>query len=405
MRRPWDETAAVEAGPAPVASPIGVCVYVFFPAGGIGRYTNEWMRALYASEEVAAEVVCSPDFQWKQAGGYPAWTGLMSLSHPVPAFRRARFLAGQFVNPRRGIAHAAARGAGLLHFANINHLSFPSWRGALKASGVRVCATVHDVKRPTPILSRRWEDRQLKAFYRTADALFVHANHQADELIAFAGIEPEKIHVVPHGPYAHGPLPEDRGLARARWGLPVDRQVALFFGQIREEKNLDRLIDALARCERRPHLVVAGAGGSRERQPVDFYHRRAREAGVEDRVTFIARYLADEEVGELFAASDWVALPYRSTFTSQSGVLNVAANYERPVLAGPAPVLTETVAGSDIGVVCAGDTAEAIAEGIDRLCRRVEAGYRHGFAAYRDRYSWAENVRRTLSVYKQLVGA
>lgn len=387
---------------ADASRPIRACFYVFFPAGGIGRYTNELSGALNARAEVSVDVVCAPDFQWKDAPEYEAQAVLKSISHSVPLLRRLRFLQGQFTNPKRCIRYAVEHGADIIHFANVNHLSFPFWRKPLEQSGIRVALSAHDVKRQKSIINRAWEDRQLKAFYRFADALFVHAAYQADELVEYAGVRRDKIHIVPHGLYAYPLARISQQEARAELGIPTDRRVALFFGQIRDEKNLDQLIHGLQMSTAKPHLVVAGNAGGRHRG-IDFYQDYARRHGVDHLITFIPKYIPDEKVGELFVASDWVALPYSNVFSSQSGVLNVAAFFERPVLVSSSPVLRETVATCDIGVVCDGDTAAAIADGIDRMDRRIRDGHQHQFQVYQERYSWQENARLTVDVYKALL--
>ncbi len=383
--------------------PIRVGVYIFFPAGGIGRYTYEWLRVLGRMPEVEAEIICTPDFQWKEAEEYKAWDGLRSISHEVPFFRRMRFVTGQFINPMRSIRHVEEADLDIIHIANINHFSFPFWRKALEKSRARVTVAVHDVLRQKAILNRMWEDRQLKAFYRFADALFVHSGYQASELIDFAGISPSRIHEVPHGPYPHGAPSADRETLRRRLGLAPDRQVALFFGQIRDEKNLGGFIRAMALTRADYHLLVAGAVSARHRG-TDHYQQIARQVGVADRITFLDRFIPDEEVPDLFTAADWVTLPYSNAFTSQSGVLNVAAHYERPVLVSSSPVLHETVQRCNIGVACAGDSVPALAEGIERITQQVRRKHVFTFEEYRKAYSWEENARRTLAVYRQLLG-
>lgn len=382
--------------------PLRVGFYVFFPGGGIGRYTHRLMATMGRRPGVEVEAICTPDYEWARADGYATWDGLATISHDIPTLRRWRFLKGQFVNPTRAIDRAVSTGLDVLHLANINHLSFPYWRSRIEETDVRVVASAHDVRRGKSIVSRRWENRQLKAFYRFADALFVHSNYQMRELSAFADVPLETVHVVPHGLYSHGLVEASQADLREKWGFPADRQVALFFGKIRDEKNLDGLLRALALSERPPHLVVAGSEDARHRGG-DYYRQLADTLDITGHVTFIPRFVEEEEVGELFVASDWVALPYESTFTSQSGVLNVAAHYERPVLVSAAPVLRETVQACDIGVACSGDRPERLAGGIERMHRRLEAGHSHAFDVYRDRFSWGENVSRTLTVYRELL--
>ena len=375
---------------------------MFFPGGGIGRYTHKLMEAMGKRSGVEVEVICTPDYQWVHADGYATWDGLASISHDIPTLRRWRFLKGQFVNPKRAIEHAVSADLDVLHLANINHLTFPYWRPKIEGTDIKVMASAHDVKRGKSIISRRWEDRQLKAFYRFADALFVHSDYQVRELAAFADVPQEKIHVVPHGLYAHSPVDASQEALREKWDLLVNRQVALFFGKIRDGKNLDGLLRALPCTETMPHLVVAGREDGRH-HGIDHYRQLASDMGVANRVTFIPRFIEDEEVGELFVASDWVALPYKEHFTSQSGVLNVAAHYERPVLVSSAPVLRETVQACDIGVACPGDDPEALAAGIQNIHQRLETGHAHAFEAYHRQFSWSENASRTLTVYRDLL--
>jgi len=384
-------------------APIRVFAYVFFPAGGIGRYTSEWATAMNGQPGVEVTLLCGSDFAWKASDAYSVWDGLRPLSHPIPPIRRARFLRGQFVNPLRAVRYAAREGAGVLHFATVNHLSSPLWQRALERAEMKVTATVHDVQRRKAILHRRWETRQLTAFYRYADALFVHSDQQRDELVAFAGVDAARVHVVPHGPYAYAPPAADVRTLRRRYGLPEVGQVALCFGQLRDQKNLDGLLDAVALRRLPVHLFVAGNAPNGHR-PHRHYVERAEALGLAERVTFLPRYIPDEEVGDLFTASDWVALPYRSDFTSQSGVLNVAVQYHRPVLVSEAPVLRETVAQCDIGVVAESNEPEALARGVERLMERVAQEDPFAFEQYRARNSWAENARRSRAVFEELVG-
>jgi len=363
------------------------------------------MAAMAGSSNARVKALCVPEYEWADADQYTTWEGLVSISHDVPLFRRLRFLKGQFVNPLRAMNNARKSGLDILHFSHINHLSFPFWKKQLERMEVRVAATAHDVRRQNRIVSRWWEERQLKSFYRFVDALFVHSEHQVEKLIEFADANRKKIHVVPHGPYEHGPAPNGKQRAREKWDLPRDRPVALFFGQVRDEKNLDNFIEAVALSSTSPAVVVAGRMGGRRHRGPDYYRGIADQLGVDEQIRFIPRHITDEETGELFTASDWVALPYQEEFTSQSGVLNVAAHYERPVLVGGAPVLQETVQASDIGVTCATSSPQELAKGIDAITQKVSNGYHHAFEEYQQNHSWEENARRTLAVYRKIVGS
>lgn len=382
--------------------PLRVFNYVFFPAGGIGRYSSEWATVMNRQDGVEVTLLCAPDFAWKDSPGYPSWVGLQPLSHPMPLLRRARFLRGQLSNPLRAIRYAKAQGADVLHLSSVNHLSFPLWRRAIVGSGLALTVTVHDVRRRIAVVHRGWETRQLQALYRFADALFVHSENQRDELVEFAHVEPDRVTVIPHGPYAYTTPSADPCQLRTRYGLPQNMQVALCFGQLRDQKNLDGLLEAVALQDAPVHLFVAG-NAPNGHMPHEHYAARAEALGLANQVTFLPRYIPDEEVADLFAASDWVALPYRSDFTSQSGVLNVAVHYHRPVLVSGAPVLRETVERCDIGVVAASDAPTDLSAGVSRMVGRVRAGEHFDFQGYRERYSWEENAKRSTAVFRNLV--
>ena len=384
--------------------PIRVGTYVYFPGGGIGRYTVEVLRALGRLPDVEAELWCAPDFHWQQPDGYAVWDGLWGLTDPRPTVRRSNFLISQVLSPRRAARRARREGTDVVHFASFNNLTFPLWKRALSRSGARVVITAHDVLRVKPILHAGWEDGQLAAVYRWADALLVHSEHQKAELIAFAAVDPERVHLVPHGPYAYAEATEAPLALRRRYGLPADRQVALFFGQLRDEKGLEPFFHAMARAERPFHLLVTGAAGGGHRG-ADYYRAAAEQAGVGDRVTLLDRFVPDEEVGDVFSAADWVALPYEERFTSQSGVLNVAAHFRKPALVSSAPVLAETVRASGIGVAANGDSPDVLLAAADELTRLVADGASFPFDRYARRYSWQANAEQTRAIYRDVLAA
>jgi glycosyltransferase involved in cell wall biosynthesis len=252
------------------------------------------------------------------------------------------------------------------------------------------------------MVSRRYEDRQLRHFYRRADALLVHSAAQVVELEEFAQVPRERVHIVPHGPYDYGRPSAEKTDLRRRYGLPADKSIALFFGNIRDDKNLDLLIKGWTRFRGEAHLLVAGRGSGSPHKPIAYYKALVERLALNDAVTFADRYVPDNEVADLFAASDWVAIPYCRTFTSQSGVLNVAVCYDRPVLASGAATFAETLGQCDVGVCVPPDDGDALVSGIESLLARLRSGHAHQFERYRQMFSWQENVRRTIEVYRLL---
>lgn len=381
-----------------------ILFYLFFPSGGIGYYTHCVLAEFATRADTQVELACVPSYHWRQQATYPTWPGLREISHSHPWLRKTNFLLGQFINPVRVCHRAASTGVDILHLCNITYLSYAYWRGLRDRSGARLVATVHTVRRNSALVNHQYESRQLRRVYGDADALLVHSEAQAMDLVMYAGIDRHKIHVVPHGPSEYGAPHADRATLRARYGLPQDKQISLFFGDIRPDKNLDLMLRAMVPYRDRLHLLVAGRGDRSGRRGAGWYKSLAGQLGLSGHVLFLDHYIPDDEVPDLFELSDWVALPYSRSFTSQSGVLNVATRYRRPVLASSSPTLAETIQNSDIGLLVEADALEALKDGIGAICDRVNERYPHNFEAYNSHFTWQRNVERTLSVYQSIIG-
>jgi glycosyltransferase involved in cell wall biosynthesis len=163
------------------------------------------------------------------------------------------------------------------------------------------------------------------ALLRTVDAVVVHSQDGARRVIEEAKVPAERVHVIPHGAFAH--------LARLPEGPPPPalaglegRRVVLFFGLVRPYKGVDLLVDALAGTPDDIVLLVIGM----PRMSLAPLERRARELGIADRLRFVPRFVPDSDLPAYFRRADVVALPYREI--EQSGVLYTALAFGTPLL-------------------------------------------------------------------------
>ena len=142
-----------------------------------------------------------------------------------------------------------------------------------------------------------------------------------------------------------------------RLGAPGAPEI-LFFGNVREYKGLEDLMEALPLVRRSvdAKLVVAGTFF----EPIERFREQARRLGVEGQVSFVSDYVPDEDVASLFARSAVVALPYRSA--PGSGVLGQAAVAARPVVATSVGSLPALI--GERGVLVAPNDPAALADGL-----------------------------------------
>lgn len=261
----------------------------------------------------------------------------------------------------------------------------------LRVIRIPLVLTVHDV---LPHMARWWERRSLYHFsYRAVDRIIVHSRHNAEVLVKVAGVDPPKVSVVPHGldPLGLNAVVSQTD-ARRQLGLPLDVHIALAFGGIRKDKGLDVALQALSLVDNWV-LVVAG-----ESYGHSAYVRLAESLGVERRVCWHVGFVPDELVSLYFTAADIVALPYKPSFESQSGVLFQAYRHHKPVVATNVGGLGEAVHDDRSGIVVPPDDPQAFAEGMIaalRIAPHIE------WSLIEHKYSWDAVAEATLRVYRR----
>jgi glycosyltransferase involved in cell wall biosynthesis len=98
---------------------------------------------------------------------------------------------------------------------------------------------------------------------------------------------------------------------------------------------------------------------------VQSYREQIRTLGLEDAVTLQADYVPNERVGEYFSAADLVVLPYLSA--TQSGIAQIAYNFDRPVIATNVGGLAEVVLDGRTGYIVPPEDPDALAHAIARF--------------------------------------
>jgi glycosyltransferase involved in cell wall biosynthesis len=199
---------------------------------------------------------------------------------------------------------------------------------------------------------------------RQGDAFIVHSEQDLHRLHALL---PEAQVIRAHHP-TYAELAEQSGKPatdrlRDELGLPADRPILLFFGFVRPYKGLEYLIQALplVLAQQPVHLLVVGEFWTSP----EFYERYAREYGVESAVTFVNRYVPNEELGQYFDLADVVVLPYVSA--TQSGVAQLAFGFGKPVVTTRVGGLHEVVHDGVNGLLVPPQDEVALADAIVRF--------------------------------------
>lgn len=276
-------------------------------------------------------------------------------------------------------------------FATYSEHFAPLWAGSLRRltqeRGTVFGAVVHDPERTSGIGPRWWHRRSVAAKYSALREAFVHSPMTLDTILPMPAL---RTTVIPQGIYEAPPANVPRANWRAMHRLPLNAKVMLSFGHIRDNKNLDLVLQAM-RSFPDLYLVVSGKEQSTGQKNADFYHDLSRELGVADRCRWLIGFIPDEEISDIFVACDLLLLTYSRTFHSASAVLNLAANFRIPCLAsGGESNLGYVVQQYNLGVWLEPDSVDRLIVGIEAFLHGTMPAPR--WQDYENDNSWERNA-------------
>jgi D-inositol-3-phosphate glycosyltransferase len=192
----------------------------------------------------------------------------------------------------------------------------------------------------------------------------------------------------------------DKDQARKELGIPTEVPAILFFGYIRKYKGLDILLQAMPDILRQLpelRLIIAGEFYSNE----DDHKKLIEELKIPAKNLVLATdYIPNNEVAKYFSAANAAILPYRSA--TQSGIVQIAYNFDLPVIATDVGGLSEVVIDGKSGIITKDCSPRAIASDIIRFfTEEEEKQLRAGVREEKKKYSWESFVEGVESLIAQ----
>jgi glycosyltransferase involved in cell wall biosynthesis len=236
---------------------------------------------------------------------------------------------------------------------------------------------------------RRPGDQMLTRFaFHFADAFIVQSDQVERDLLQ---LKPDAYYrKVPHPIHEifGSPIPQTE--SRQKLGIPVDRPTILFFGYIRPYKGLMTLLDSLplVASEMDFTALIAGEFYEDERP----YREKIRSLGLGDRIRLIPEYVPVEDVALYFSAADVVVLPYLSA--TQSGIVQIAYKFDKPVIATNVGGLPEVVIHQQTGLIVPPNDPMALAKAIIEFFHEGQISeYVPNIREEKKKYSWERMVQ------------
>ena len=377
-----------------------VLLFEIWKHGGTAAYASNLSRALAQAALDGSSVVLAGPRGLPRASeslSLPELTGGGSASK---AARAAKYTL-QWARQQLAIIEAIRNvRPDVSHFLG-TAVASPLVYGFCRLLGIKTVVTVHDLPvkhSDTPIgLS------VMSSGFENADKILVHGEWTRNAIgEQFGSGAKNRTAIIPFGIPELPPPATSRDDIRARYGIPPNSRVALFFGSVRLNKGLDILLDAFSKTlDDRLWLAVAGQSAGRSEASVESYADNL-DPQVRKRITWITQFIPDEAIPEIFAMSDVLVLPYRSSFASQSAVLGMAIAMGIPVIATRTGEIGPTVSHYQLGTVVEPDSAATLSVALHSVASGEFSATTSEVTRAQEEMSWTAAARAHWREYQTL---
>ena len=224
-----------------------------------------------------------------------------------------------------------------------------------------------------------------KYFFKYVDYFVLLSKKVQEDLLKLKPKAKNKI--LPHPVYSNFGTPVDKKEARKFLDLPIDEKLILFFGFIRDYKGLDVLLEVMKmlKTELNIKLIIAGEYYSNEEK----YKKIINELGLQNQLYLFTDFISTSEVKYYFSACDAVILPYRDA--TQSGIVQIAMNFHKPVIATNVGGLAEVISDGSTGFIVEKENSMKLATAIENFyLQNKEKQFVSNIIKETDKYSWSK---------------
>lgn len=187
--------------------------------------------------------------------------------------------------------------------------------------------------------------------------------------------------------------------ARKHLGLDKDGRYLLFFGLVRKYKGLDLMLQAMSNQKIKDLKIKLLIVGEFYDDPQEYYDM-IDKFGLKESVIVKNEYIPSAEIKYYFSAVDLITQTYHSA--SQSGVTQMAFNFECPILVTDVGGLSEIVAHNEFGYVTqknSDDIANCI---IDYYQENRQSKFIENVIQEKAKYSWSTFSEGVIDLHHKL---
>jgi glycosyltransferase involved in cell wall biosynthesis len=247
-----------------------------------------------------------------------------------------------------------------------------------------------------PHESRLGDKQFTRYFVRSVDAFVAMSKSVQEDLMKFNKNKPCALN--PHPVFDNFGERIARKNAREHLSLDDHEKYILFFGIIRDYKGLDWLLEAFNRSKYRNKVKLLIAGEYYTDQ--EKYKERINTLNLQDCIVAYNQFIDDSEVKYWFSAANVLVQPYKNA--TQSGVTQIAYQFDLPMIVTNVGGLPEMIPHNKIGLVVAPEIS-SLTEAIDTFFDgQLDERFIANFPEEKQKYTWSTLNKTIFTLLTQL---
>jgi alpha-maltose-1-phosphate synthase len=220
----------------------------------------------------------------------------------------------------------------------------------------------------------------------------VHTEVDKKRLITEYNKNESRIIVIPHGVYS---LFVDKQKIKSS-----EKNCILFFGRIYDYKGIQYLLEAIPIILKRIPTIKVIIAGEGDLSPYNDLLERIDKRNI----SIYNGYIPDYKVNDLFQIAEILVLPY-SSMSGQSGVLNIAYAFNKPIIATNVGGFNEIIENNVTGILVPPKDPLALAESIIKLLTddNLKISMINNIKEKSIKYSWDTIANSYIELYLDIV--
>lgn len=191
-------------------------------------------------------------------------------------------------------------------------------------------------------------------------------------------------------------------MARKCLNLDTNTKLLLFFGQIKEAKGLDVLLDAFPKILLQHPNTTLLIAGRPWKENFAKYTKKINQLKIEKNCILHLKFISDDDIPYYFCSPDIIVLPYKKIY--QSAVLLMAMSYGKPILSSDLTATKEIINDKKTGFLFSSEDPSSLAKQAIYILNNPNEAERvaeNGQQLMIKSHDWHHIGELTLMCYKQ----